>query len=77
MDTQAADIFYSYLKELNIKVTKNRVKEMLLSNPYYPSLAAFSDACRELNIEGAGLQTTFEYVIKADYLSLYHKNVNS
>jgi len=44
------DKIYSYLKFLNIQVSKRYLKKLILSHPHYPSLLSITDALQGLGI---------------------------
>lgn len=64
------DVFYSFLRQNNVRVTKSKVEDFLLSHPDYGSFVAFADLCNELKIEYIALETSVENFTKNNCSSI-------
>lgn len=72
MDQQLFKIAYRFFRELQIPITTNSLKELLYTHPDYPSLAALSDVCKQVNIDHAAVETSVDKLIENGFPAIVH-----
>jgi len=74
MSASVSATVYSWLKEMNIPVSKTFIREQLLSHPNYPSLLSITDTLNELQIENTALHIEKEQLPELPAPFLAHIN---
>ena len=62
------------IKQLKIKVSKESIKEDLLSNPYYPTLKSVCDTLKKYNVEYYPLKLTIDEIKKLEMPFIAHSD---